>query len=163
MNICLKTMTKELCRKFRQELEQDPMLFMDMSKFQPFVYNEAESDAYFERYAKLGRTHMAIMMDEEPIGELVLKNFDDAMKSCELGICMKNDTFKNKGYGTCAEILALEYAFYTLGMETVYADSILKNKRSQHVLQKVGFVQTHCDDTFIYYRADKRIWQRPDL
>ena len=69
-----------------------------------------------------------------------------------------NDSVKNKGYGTQAEILALQYAFKEMKLNTVYAEAIHKNKRSQHVLKKVGFVETHQDNTFIYYRCDKDRW-----
>ena len=77
-----------------------------------------------------------------------------------LSIHMKNDVFKNHGYGTRAEFLALDYAFYTLGLQTVFADVIHKNRRSQHVLEKVGFQETHSSEQFVYYRCDKETWIR---
>ena len=40
-------------------------------------------------------------------------------------------------------------------MDTVYADAIKKDQRSQHVLEKVGYRMTHLDDEFIYYRCDR--------
>ena len=52
---------------------------------------------------------------------------------------MQNDSYKGKGYGTTAEKLAVEYAFSELGMTAVNADTIIKNKRSQHILEKIGF------------------------
>lgn len=61
---------------------------------------------------------------------------------------MKNDSFKNCGYGTLAEILLLQYAFDRLEIETVYTDANLKNERSQHILQKAGFIETGKDDLF---------------
>lgn len=70
-----------------------------------------------------------------------------------------NDSVKNKGYGSAAERLALAYAFENLGMESVLADSVLKNTRSQHVLEKVGFVLIGVDDTFKYYRCDKNAFK----
>ena len=73
---------------------------------------------------------------------------------------MQNDSFKNRCYGTQAEILTLEYAFTVLEMETVFADAIHKDKRSQHVLEKVGFLKTGSDDQFVYYRCDKEVWYR---
>ena len=39
-------------------------------------------------------------------------------------------------------------------MVAVNADAALKNTRSQHVLEKVGFCYTHEDDTFKYYRCE---------
>lgn len=56
--------------------------------------------------------------------------------------------------------LALAYAFENLGMESVLADSVLKNTRSQHVLEKVGFVQIGADDTFKYYHCDKNSFKK---
>ena len=72
-----------------------------------------------------------------------------------MGISLQHDGYKNKGYGTKAESLALNYAFAELGMETVFADALINNRRSQHVLEKVGFMKTHQDDSFQYYRCDK--------
>ena len=82
---------------------------------------------------------MAVMMDQMPIGEVILKDINAEAKQCTLSIHMQNDSFKNRGYGTQAEMLTLEYAFTALNMKTVFADAIHKNKRSQHVLEKLDF------------------------
>lgn len=161
MNIRLCEMTKELSRQYHRCFVLDPDLFMDMSKYQPYVYSEENSDATVERYQKLGRIYLAVMLENEPIGEIIIKYIDWEKKHCTLGISMRSDEYKNKGYGTQAEILMLKYAFNELGMETVFADAIIKNVRSQHVLKKVGFIETHKDDTFIYYRCDRENWNEP--
>lgn len=101
-----------------------------------------------------------MLLASDVIGELSLKHIDFEKKECELSIHLQNDAVKNKGYGSAAERLALVYAFENLGMESVLADSVLKNTRSQHVLEKVGFVQIGADDTFKYYRCDKRFFQK---
>ena len=72
---------------------------------------------------------------------------------------MRSDAFKNKGYGTQAELLALDYAFNTMELSTVYADSLIGNTRSQHVLKKVGFQDTGRDANFIYYECKKADWK----
>ena len=46
-------------------------------------------------------------------------------------------------------------------MEIVYADAIHKNRRSQHVMEKVGFCKIGVDDQFIYYQCEKRRWKHP--
>ena len=163
MDIQLRAMSKELARRYHSQFVMDPALYMDISKFQTYVYSDERSDTTYERHMQLGRIYLAIMLDSEPIGEIILKHIDHENRHCTLSICMQSDTYKNKGYGTKAEILALQYAFSELEMNTVFADSILTNKRSQHVLQKVGFKETHRDDTFIYYRCDKATWTYPDL
>lgn len=68
----------------------------------------------------------------------------------------QNDSVKGQGIGTIAEQLILDYATDQLGMKTVYADSILKNTRSQRVLEKVGFALIGIDDTFKYYKFEKK-------
>lgn len=163
MNIRLCKMTKTLARQYFRKFEMDPDLFADPEKFKPYVYSDENSDARVDRYMQLGRIYWAIMLDDDPIGELVLKDIDPVQMHCTMGISMRSDDFKNKGYGTTAEILALKYAFNKLGMETVFADALKKNKRSQHVLKKVGFVEMRSDDTFIYYRCDKTGWRGPDV
>ncbi|MCL2169757.1 MAG: GNAT family N-acetyltransferase [Defluviitaleaceae bacterium] len=45
----------------------------------------------------------------------------------------------------------MEYAFETLNLQTIKADTVLRNTRSQHVLEKIGFVYTHEDVLFKYY------------
>ena len=161
INLC--KMTKSLARIYYRDFQNDPVMFTDPAKFQPYVYSPERSDACVDRYASLGREFLAVMLDGRPIGEVVLKNFDREAKSCTLGIHLQNDAVKDCGYGTAAEILALEYAFGTLGMETVYADALSRNARSQHVLKKVGFVKTHTDDAFHYYRCDRSGWHSPRL
>ena len=83
------------------------------------------------------------------------KYIDMDKRECSMGIHLRDDSVKEKGYGTQAERLILQYAFEELGMIAVNADAALKNTRSQHVLEKVGFRYTHEDDTFKYYRCER--------
>ena len=160
MNIYLVNMTKMLSRQFFQDFHNDPDIFVDSDRFSDYVYCEEAVDARWERQRQLGRVHLAVMLADEPIGEILFKDIHD--EAATLSIHMKNDRFKNRGYGTQAEILALDHAFLSLQLKTVFADAIRKNKRSQHVLEKVGFVRTHGDDRFEYYRCDKETWQPPE-
>ena len=54
-----------------------------------------------------------------------------------------------------AEHLAVKIAFDELGMTAVNADAIMKNTRSQHVLEKVGFHLVGEDGAFKYYRIER--------
>lgn len=45
----------------------------------------------------------------------------------------------------------VEYAFHESDMLALYADSILSNERSQHVLEKVGFKFIKQEGDFKYY------------
>jgi len=155
LNIWLQIMTRELCRSYMKDFVPDPALFQNPSEYKPYIYDEAQCDAYFDRHAALKRVHLAVMLDEEAIGEIILKKINRVEKHCTLGISMKNSCWINKGYGSVAEKLALEYAFHQLELETVYADTLLNNIRSQRVLMKNGFREITQDNTFRYYRCDK--------
>lgn len=153
--ITLKEMTKELCRELFRGYEYDPMIFADMSTFKPYEYSEEKADAHFEKQNAPDRKSFAIMLNDEAIGEVYFKHIDRDNGTCELGIGIKNDSFKNCGYGTAAENLAIEYAFVKVNMNAVLADTIHKNERSAHVLEKAGFHFVSKDEMFRYYRIDK--------
>lgn len=153
--ITLQSMTERLYHECFMGFETDPDIFADMSLFRPFTYNKAAIDTYILRQKEKQRLPFAIMLNDKPVGEVLLKNIDHDKGECTLSIHLQNDSVKNKGIGTAAEKLMVAYAFEQLNMKTVHADSILKNKRSQRVLEKVGFSFINQDEEFVYYRLDK--------
>lgn len=148
-------MTRKLFQTYFKCYQNDPDLFRNMDLFTPYQYSTEWVENYIARQKAKKRLIFAVMQNGQPVGEVVLKDIDYTKKECTLGICLQNDSVKGQGIGTKAEQLILNYAFAELGMETVYADSILKNTRSQHVLEKVGFQFTREDDQFKYYRCDR--------
>ena len=80
-------------------------------------------DARWERQKKLNRIHLAIMLGQEPIGEIILKDLD--AEKGTLSIHMKNDAFKNHGYGTRAEFLVLDLCITDLIKKPGAARSII--------------------------------------
>ena len=153
--IQLKKMTRELCHELYKHWSNDASIYADISEFKPYTYNEAHVDRYFESKNEPSRIVFAIMLDGSPIGELQLKRIDWEKAECTLSIHMQNDTVKGKGYGTQAERLAVKIVFEEMGMVAVNADTIMKNTRSQHVLEKVGFRFVGDDGTFKYYRIER--------
>ena len=152
----LHEMTFELMHSYFSGFENDPDIFMDMELFTCYQYDADKVTALYEKRAKdSSRKDFFIMYDDNPIGEICLKHIDFDKKECELSIHMQNNSVKNKGYGTQAERLILAYAFDTLGMDAVLADSVIKNKRSQHVLEKVGFELIDKAGIFKYYRITR--------
>ena len=100
------------------------------------------------------------MHDDSLIGNLYLNHIHDVNKSCELSIYLINDSVKNKGYGTFAEILALNYAFTVMNMETVTASVLTQNIRSRRVLEKAGFRLVNSDSIYHYYCCNSKDWCR---
>ena len=148
--VSLKPMTRQMCHEFYREFQNDPAI----GHYYEYVYTPEIADSYFERNSVPGKMLFAILVDDQIVGEIKLKKIDFETRECSMGIHMQNDSVKGKGYGTQAERLILQYAFEEMGMVAVNADAAIKNTRSQHVLEKVGFRYTHEDDTFKYYRCE---------
>ncbi len=154
--ITLHEVTRELLHAYYRDFVSDPDIFMDMSRFFHYQYDPQKVDAYFAaRRTTPERKDFMILRDGAAIGEISLKHIDYGKKECELSIHLQNDGVKNRGYGTQAEKLALRYAFEELGMDVVLADAVLKNTRSQHVLEKAGFHFVRQDELFKYYRCER--------
>ena len=151
MDITITPMTRPLCHEYFRGFEHDPDIFMDMTRFAPYEYTPEKTDQYFEEQQSPDRIVFMIMEDGKPVGEVKLKYIDHKTRQCSLGIHLQNGPAKNRGIGAAAERMALDYAFGVLDMETVNADAVRKNKRSQHVLEKVGFTFVREDETFRYY------------
>ena len=131
---------------------------MDMHLFHPYVYDEVAVNRYYDtKRSDASRRLLVIMLGDKAIGELQLKCIDHDKKECTLSIHMQDDAVKGKGYGTQAERLAVKFAFDKLGMIAVNADTLIKNTRSQHVLEKVGFDFVEEDEPFKYYRIERKL------
>lgn len=153
--VALKKMTRELCHELYKDWNNDASIYMDMSLFKPFCYCEDSVNRYFDSKNEPSRIMFVITLGDRPIGELQLKQIDWEKAECTLSIHMQNDAVKGKGFGTQAELKAVKYAFDELGMAAVNADTIIKNARSQHVLEKVGFKFIREDGNFKYYRIER--------
>ena len=94
MNICLVGMNKALAHEYFKGFINDPALFMEDQEYRPYIYQPEKVDATLDRYRELGRVHLAVMLDNQPIGEIVFKHIDYTNKHCTMGICMQCDAFK---------------------------------------------------------------------
>lgn len=151
--IHLQPVELSLLNEYYKNFEMDPDIYMDMSLFHEYQYSAEKVEAYYNKLKfQKDRVDFLIMLNAKPIGEIGLKHIDNSAGRCEISIHLQNDRVKNKGYGTQAERLVIEYAFDKLGIKEILANSVLKNARSQHTLEKVGFKETARDETFIYYK-----------
>lgn len=149
--ITLKPMTPEMYHAFFREYENDMDLYLDKSEFVAYRYDKAKVDAYIQRQIDRQRLPFAILHGQEMVGELKIYDIV-AGKSATLGITMKNQSCKDRGFGTQAERLAIRFVFEVLDIPVLFADSVLTNTRSQHVLEKVGFQLLRQDETRKYYQ-----------
>ena len=75
------------------------------------------------------------------IGQCLLHNFDNAARTCELGITIGDRDFWGRGYGRDAVGLLLKYAFRLRNMEKVWLTTSGSNLRAQRSYVASGFVE----------------------
>ncbi len=160
MKIEIVKMSRDQMHEMYREFTMDPMIFDDMELFEQvknYVYNPEKVDMLYDMRIDEGGSHLfAIMLDGKVIGEVGLRHYSDETKECELSVHMMNDSVKGKGYGTQAEKLAIDYAFDVLGAESIFAESLIKNARSQHIMEKLGFKYFGEEEGFKQYRLEKK-------
>lgn len=152
--IRLAPMSDEMYRRYLKEYENDPDLFLPGQEYIPYSYSEEKAERYIQRQKDLKRIPLAILRGNEIVGEVIIKNIEER-RCATMGIALKNRKFKDRGIGTQAEKLAVRFVFHDLDIPTLYADTIRTNTRSQHVLEKAGFVFIREDADFRYYRIDR--------
>lgn len=153
-SVVLRPLTRELCHEIYKKYAADPMMTDEA-----YEYSVEKVDAYFDERIKDSKRRMfAIIVNEVAIGEVQIKYINNIVKKGNLGIHLVNDRVKGKGYGTEAEKLMIQYAFQELGLSTLYADAVLRNTRSQHIMKKLGFQYVCEDEVFRYYELKKDNW-----
>ena len=148
--VYLSIMTTAIAGAYFKDFAYDPAVFLDGQAMEPFRYSEQWVRNYLSRNA--ANVHLAIMLDGQPIGEVLFKRIDQADRSAVFSIHLQNDFVKNKGYGTQAATLAIEYAFNSMNLKVIYADAVKENTRSIHVLEKLGFDFVNEDKFYVYYK-----------
>lgn len=79
-----------------------------------------------------------IEVDNKRIGET---NYKIKAEVAEIGIKICVPTYQNKGYGTKILKILIKFLFDNYNIEKIILDTNLKNKRAQHVYEKVGFIK----------------------
>ncbi len=152
--IKLVPMTAERYHSFFLEYENDPDVYLPGQECVRYEYSEEKVARYVQRQRDLKRIPLAIMCNDELVGEIIIKDIKPH-ECATMSIVLKNSRYKNRGIGTKAERLAVQYVFDDLDIPTLYADAIQTNGRSQHVLEKAGFTLVREDKDFKYYRIDR--------
>ena len=131
----LTPMTDEMYHSYFREYENDPDLCMSEQECLCYEYSEEMVERYIQIQREWKRVTLAILCKDEIVGEIILKNIEEH-KCATMSITLKNPTFKDRGIGTAAEKLAVDYVFREMNIPTLYADTIQSNTRSQRVLKK---------------------------
>ena len=152
--VWLQPMTAEMYHAYFREYQNDPDLYLDPRAYTAYTYDVQTVERYIQRQTDLKRKVFAIMHGQEMVGELVIKNIEPG-KCATMGLAMRSAQYKDRGFGTRAEQLAIQYVFHVLDIPILYADALITNTRSQHVLEKVGFRLIREEEDFRYYCIER--------
>jgi RimJ/RimL family protein N-acetyltransferase len=84
---------------------------------------------------------LAIEADGTLIGAMVLRNLENLpSRSATFGIIIGDLAYLDRGYGTEASTLLLDYAFAVLGYHKINLDLFEYNARARAMYEKLGFV-----------------------
>lgn len=149
--ITLEIYTLDKCHEFWKEYVSD----YDMWE-EDYIYDKEKVNKYYKsKVCDKSRHFFAICYQGKVVGEIQIKCIDLKDKHGTLSIHFSNNSYKNHGWGTEAEYLITKYAFEELGLDKIYADTVIRNTRSQHVLEKNGFIYTHNDGVLRYYKLER--------
>ena len=154
LDVRLVPMTAQMYHDYFREYQNDPDLYLEPEMYRAYTYDVQTVERYIKRQVELKRKTFAILCGREMVGELIIKNIEPG-KCAAMGLAMRSAKYKDRGFGTRAEQLAIRYVFDELDIPVLYADALITNTRSQHVLEKVGFRLIREDGNFRYYCVER--------
>lgn len=83
------------------------------------------------------RRRLIIEYDGTPVGEMNYRNKGD--NTAEIGIKICDFSMQDKGLGKILLSMLISSLFEDMGYDKIVLDTNLKNKRAQHVYERLGF------------------------
>lgn len=135
--ICLKTFTREEYHQYWKAYVADSV--MDPNTY---IYDKDKVDERYDSITEKESWYSTVgifLFEGTPIGSLSFKRINYEKSQCELGIVLDNDNYKGLGYGTEAIKLAIDYAFNTLKLKSIYADTMGTNFKMKRIFDVFSF------------------------
>jgi RimJ/RimL family protein N-acetyltransferase len=105
----------------------------------PHIISIENEKGYLEKLSK-EHTYSIIDIDNnELIGNCGYGDIDHLNQTAEVGIFIGNKKYWNKGYGTEALSLLLDYGFKALNLHNIFIKVYSFNERARKSYEKVGF------------------------
>ena len=116
---------------------------LEMTQFLPKLYssiiNVQNEKGLLERISKEHNYSIVDIKTNELIGNCGFHEMDQINQTSEVGIFIGNKEFWNKGYGTEALSLLLDYGFKALNLHNISLRVVSFNKRGIKCYEKIGF------------------------
>jgi RimJ/RimL family protein N-acetyltransferase len=140
--VILRPMRREYLEKYGEYLNDVELLLLS-SEAPPMPMEHERLVAQFEQHLLQPRENFIWFAIEVQggkfVGQCILHKFDNAARTCELGITIGDRDYHGRGYGTDAVRLLTRYAFRLLNMRKVYLTTNGTNERGQKAFAKSGF------------------------
>jgi RimJ/RimL family protein N-acetyltransferase len=109
-----------------------------------FYGKNINTENEIEMLKNISKEHNYSIIDiekDELIGNCSLMGIDNLNQTAEVGIFIGNKNYWNKGYGTEALTLLIDYGFKALNLHNIQLRVFGYNKRAKKCYEKVGFKQ----------------------
>ncbi len=105
-----------------------------------FVFSYEAEKAWFDNKVKSKDYMLSIvtLKDDEVVGNIELQSIDSVNREATLGILIGEEKNRNKGYGTEAISLLLDYGFNYLNLNNISLTVLACNDRAKRCYEKVG-------------------------
>ena len=154
--VTLRAMTRSdmqmICDMFNDPFLEDVVVGWS------FPLSIEQQNAWFDRNINSDGKNFRFVIEtpeDGAVGIATRTNIDWKNGTATHGIKLANKEKRTKGIGTDTVMAIMRYAFDELGMVAVNADTVVKNTRSQHILEKIGFQFLKEEGYFRYYRLEK--------
>jgi RimJ/RimL family protein N-acetyltransferase len=119
----------------------EPETFMDRGRvpISPIAFQHHTEELYKEQPPENVTLAVCLKHDDTYIGSMDLFDIDWVNRCAETGAWLDNPEYRNKGYGTEAKMLLLEYAFDHLQLHVLNSYVWEPNWRSANALAKQGY------------------------
>ncbi len=104
--------------------------------------HEDHVDWFHENRKNRSQSHafaIRTLKDDIYIGRCAYNSVDHKNRFCFIGIMINHKRFQNKGHGTEALSLLINYIFNELNLRKIYLKVFASNERAIHVYKKLGF------------------------
>ncbi|MCG2461086.1 GNAT family N-acetyltransferase [Flavobacteriaceae bacterium F89] len=142
---------------FLYEIENDAAVWEISGTTTPYskhilrqYLDNAHKDIYEAKQLRL------VISDNEdrPIGLVDMFDFDPKNHRAGLGVIILAEGDRNKGIGSEAISLMIDYAFSILDLRQVYANVMEENAASIHLFTKLGFSRVGTKKHWIFYNGE---------
>jgi RimJ/RimL family protein N-acetyltransferase len=137
----LRPLEKSDAEVVARHIASEPETFMDRGRvpISPIALEQYIEERYKQQPPENVALAVCLKADDTYIGSVDLFDIDWLNRTAETGAWLDNPEYRNKGYGTEAKMLLLEYAFDHLQLHVLNSYVWEPNWRSAHALSKQGY------------------------